>query len=81
MDKYKMLEKMRNNLNNTSFDYFVKVVTKFGFEKLKRKTSGSHNHKYRNAIINEKLNLHSKKGKAKSYQIKQFLNMVEEYNL
>jgi predicted RNA binding protein YcfA (HicA-like mRNA interferase family) len=65
MDKYKMLEKLRNNLNNTSFDYFVKVVKKFGFKKIKRKTSGSHHYKFKNDKVDDILNIQSKDGKAK----------------
>jgi hypothetical protein len=65
MDKYKLLEKLRNSPNNTDFDYFVKVVKKFGFEKIKRKKSGSHIHQYINRTVGSKLNLQSKDGKLK----------------
>jgi hypothetical protein len=37
---------LRHSPNNTDFDYFVKVVKKFGFEKIERKKSGSHSNKF-----------------------------------
>jgi hypothetical protein len=81
MDKYKLLEKLKNSPNNTDFDYFVKVVKKFGFEKIERKKSGSHHFKFENACVDEILNIQPKKGKAKPYQIKQFLDIVDSNNL
>ncbi len=81
MDKYKLLEKIKNNPHSTNFNDFVKCIEKFGFEKIQRKTSGSHHHKYFNDTINEILNIQPVKGKAKDYQIKQFVEIVEKFNL
>ena len=44
------------------------------------RTSGSH-HIFQHPDVDELLNLQNSKGKAKPYQIKQFLELVEMYNL
>jgi len=54
------------------------LVETYGF-KLKR-ISGSH-HIYAHPTIPELVNLQSVKGEAKPYQIRQFLSIVERYNL
>jgi hypothetical protein len=56
----------------------VALVEAFGFRRLR--TSGSH-HIFGRAGIHEQLNLQDVKGKAKPYQIRQFLAIVERYNL
>jgi hypothetical protein len=56
----------------------VTLVEAFGF-RLSR-TSGSH-HVFIHADIPELLNLQEVKGKAKPYQIGQFLRLVERYDL
>ncbi len=56
----------------------ITIVEAFGFQ-LSR-VNGSH-HIFENTTIGEQLNLQNKKGKAKPYQIKQFLQLVEQYNL
>ena len=63
---------------NIRFDEFVALVEAFGFA-LSR-TSGSH-HIFQHPDVDELLNLQNSKGKAKPYQIKQFLELVELYNL
>jgi hypothetical protein len=59
----------------------VKVVKKFGFKKIKRKTSGSHIHKFINNNINERLNIQPDNAKSKPYQLKQFIEVVKKYDL
>jgi hypothetical protein len=54
------------------------LVRAAGF-KLKR-ISGGH-HIYAHPLLIEQLNLQNVKGKAKAYQVKQFLDLVETYNL
>jgi len=54
------------------------VIEAFGF-KLSR-IAGSH-HIFTHAEINEIVNLQNAGGQAKSYQIKQFLKLVERYDL
>jgi hypothetical protein len=53
-------------------------VEAFGF-RLAR-VSGSH-HIFEHPRVAELVNLQSRKGKAKPYQIKPFLQLVEQYNL
>lgn len=76
--KQKLLRKLLNGSNNIAFNDMVTIVEAFGFQ-LSR-VSGSH-HIFENVSIAEQLNLQNKKGKAKPYQIKQFLQLVEQYNL
>jgi len=56
----------------------VTLVEAFGF-RLSR-TSGSH-HVFVHAEIDELVNLQEVQGKAKPYQINQFLRLVEKHNL
>ncbi|MCA9937676.1 MAG: type II toxin-antitoxin system HicA family toxin [Anaerolineales bacterium] len=60
------------------FTDFVGLVNAFGFE-LSR-THGSH-HIFTHPDIPEILNLQNSKGHVKPYQIRQFLQLVEQYNL
>jgi predicted RNA binding protein YcfA (HicA-like mRNA interferase family) len=76
--KQKLLRKLLTGSNNIAFNDMVAIVEAFGFQ-LSR-VNGSH-HIFENAAISEQLNLQNKKGKAKPYQIKQFLQLVEQYNL
>ena len=76
--KQKLLQKLLSGSNNVSFDDMVTLIQAFGF-KLSR-VNGSH-HIFENPAIGEQLNIQNKKGKAKPYQIKQFLQLVEQYNL
>ena len=56
----------------------IVLVEAFGF-RLSR-INGSH-HIFVHSQIPELVNLQEKKGKAKSYQVRQFLQLVEQYNL
>ena len=78
MNKKKLLKKVLTNSRNISFDEFRTLVEAFGFE-LDR-TSGSH-HIFKKQDVRELVNIQSVDGKAKPYQIKQFLMLVERYNL
>lgn len=63
---------------NVAFDDFRRLVEAFGFELVR--VSGSH-HAFAHADIAELLNLQPVGGEAKPYQIRQFLRLVERYNL
>ena len=78
MDKHKMLQKIYNNNKNVKFSDFILIVEAFGFFLMRSK--GSH-FIYKNSSINEWINLQTKDGEAKPYQIKQFLSLVEKYRL
>lgn len=66
------------DLRNVGFDEFCRLVEAFGFEL--RRVSGSH-HIYRHASVPRPLSLQPRGGEAKPYQIRQFLEIVEQYGL
>ena len=78
MNKKKLLSRIINNQKNVLFNDFITVVEAFGFNCARR--DGSHRI-YKNASVAELINLQDENGKAKPYQIKQFLYLVEKYKL
>ncbi|MEW5722855.1 MAG: type II toxin-antitoxin system HicA family toxin [Thermodesulfobacteriota bacterium] len=66
------------NLQNVPFGDFVHLMEGFGFKLLR--TKGSH-HIYGRPGVNELVNLQNVQGQAKPYQIRQFLRLVERYNI
>lgn len=78
MNKDKLFRKILSGSGNIRFEDLVTVVGAFGF-RLSR-VSGSH-HIFTHARIPGLLNLQERQGKAKEYQIRQFLALVEEYDL
>ncbi len=78
MNKKKFLQKILNNQKNINFNEFVTIVEAFGFSHAR--TDGSHNI-FKNIAVSEIINLQNVSGEAKPYQIKQFLALVEKYNL
>jgi len=78
MKKPKLLRKAVSGSKNLRFNEMTALVESFGF-RLAR-ISGSH-HIYSNPGIPELLNLQESEGMAKPYQVRQFLKLVERYNL
>jgi predicted RNA binding protein YcfA (HicA-like mRNA interferase family) len=78
MKPRKILEKLLGGSLNISFADMQRLVEAFGF-RLSR-VSGSH-YIYAHPDVRELVNLQNDRGKAKPYQIRQFLKLVEEYNL
>ena len=78
MDKNKLFKKILSGSGNIRFEDLVKVVKAFGF-RLSR-VNGSH-HIFTHEGIPKLLNLQDRAGKAKPYQIRQFLALIEEYDL
>jgi len=78
MNKRKLFKKILSGSNNIRFDDVVTVIESFGF-RLSR-VSGSH-HIFAHDNIPKLLNLQNRAGKAKPYQIRQFLALMEEYDL
>lgn len=78
VSKRKLLQRLLSGSRNIRFSDAVACVEAFGF-RLAR-VSGSH-HIFVHQEIPELVNLQNVKGKAKPYQIKQFLKLVERYNL
>ena len=76
--KQKLLKKILNNTKDVSFSDMVKIVEEFGFEI--GRISGSH-HIFSHSALSEIVNLQNVGGKAKSYQVKQFIALIEKYDL
>ncbi|PKM34758.1 MAG: hypothetical protein CVV06_19890 [Gammaproteobacteria bacterium HGW-Gammaproteobacteria-10] len=72
------LQKILLGTKNVRFSEAVALAEAFGFQ-LDR-VNGSH-HIFIHADIPELLNLQNVKGKAKPYQIKQMLQLIEAHNL
>jgi predicted RNA binding protein YcfA (HicA-like mRNA interferase family) len=77
-DKKKLLQKIISGSRNVSFREAVRLAEAFGF-RLDR-ISGSH-HIFVHPEIPELLNLQNVAGKAKPYQMKQLIKIVEKHNL
>jgi len=78
MKNRKLLKKILAGSRNIHFDEMVALVEAFGF-RLER-VNGSH-HIFVHPDVPKLINLQNVKGYAKPYQIRQFLRIVEEYNL
>jgi predicted RNA binding protein YcfA (HicA-like mRNA interferase family) len=74
----KILEKALTNPKDIRFSDFVKLIESFGFKFLR--TNGSH-HLYYRTDIREFMNIQEKHSKAKAYQVRQLLDLVERYDL
>ncbi len=78
MNRRKTLERLLTTQANVRFSDFVSVLEGFEFHLLRQ--SGSHRiytHRQTGVLIN----LQEVQGEAKPYQIRQFLKLVERYNL
>lgn len=79
MNRKKLLRRLAQGaLQNVAFDDMVNLVQGFGF--VLARTSGSH-HVFTHPSLPEIINLQNVGGQAKPYQIRQFLRLVERYNL
>jgi len=78
MKPRKVLEKILAGSRNVRFADVQGLVEVFGFTLTR--VSGSH-HIFTHPDVGELVNLQEVGGQAKPYQIRQFLKLVEEYNL
>jgi predicted RNA binding protein YcfA (HicA-like mRNA interferase family) len=78
MKPRKTLEKVLSGSKNIRFADMGALVEAFGFRMARRK--GSH-HIYSHPNVPELVNLQEADGEAKPYQIRQFMKLVEKYNL
>jgi predicted RNA binding protein YcfA (HicA-like mRNA interferase family) len=78
MNKRRLLQKALNSPQNMRFSEMIVLVEAFGF-RLSR-SSGSHRI-FTHPDLKELLNLQEVDGKAKPYQVRQFLRIVEKYDL
>lgn len=77
--KEKLLQRVQNNPNNVRFGDFCTLLEYFDF--VLQRTRGSH-HLYQHPDLDEVMNIQPKKdSKAKGYQVRQFLKLVEEHDL
>lgn len=74
----KLFDKVKNNPHDVRFNDMCKLAEHFGFTY--RGGKGSHRVYTRKGIY-EILNFQNVKGKAKPYQVRQFLKIIENYNL
>ena len=78
MNARRILEKILSNSKNIRFGDLATLAEAYGF-RLDR-TNGSH-HIFIHTGVREILNLQDVDGKAKPYQIRQLLKLVEMYSL
>ncbi len=78
MKKRKLLQRLLSGSRNIRFTEATSCAEAFGF-RLSR-ISGDH-HIYTHPEVPELLNLQDVGGKAKPYQVKQLLQIMERYNL
>ena len=79
MNRRKLLRRLSGGaLHNVSFDDLTSLAEGFGFRLVR--VSGSH-HIYSHDRVAELINLQDVGGEAKPYQIRQFLRLVERYDL
>jgi len=79
MKRRRLLKRIsEGQLKNIAFGDIISIVEGFGF-RLDR-VSGSH-HIFIHEAIPELVNLQEVRGEAKPYQIRQFMRLIERYNL
>jgi hypothetical protein len=74
----RLLAQAKAGSNNIAFSDIIALVEAHGFQ-LER-ISGSH-HIFAHPQMKEQLNLQEVGGKAKAYQVRQFLTLVDNYKL
>jgi hypothetical protein len=78
MNNRKRLARILASPANVRFADLVKLVEAFGFSLIR--VSASH-HIYGRTGVPDQINLQNVAGKAKPYQVRQFLKLIERYNL
>ncbi len=78
MNKRRLFEELKKDPKNVRFEKLCKTAEVFGF--VFRGGKGSHRI-YVHEGVEELLNFQYVKGKAKSYQVKQLIKVIEKYNL
>lgn len=76
--KQKLYQRLINSQKNVKFNDFVTVIIAFGFSF--NRIKGSH-HIYDHPDVPQSVSIQPDKSQAKAYQIRQFLRLVEKYNL
>lgn len=77
MNKKKLLAQIQNSSKNVRYGDFVTLIEAFEFRRKRGK--GSHEI-YGRQDIPEIVNIQNRNGYAKSYQVDEFLSLIEKYN-
>jgi hypothetical protein len=72
------LKKVLGKTENTRFGEMVALAEAYGFQLMR--INGSHRI-FKHPSMTELLNLQNYRGKAKAYQIRQFVDLLEKYGL
>lgn len=76
-----MVRKALGNPRNLRFSEFQTLIGCYGFQLRSRRGKGSH-HIYKSREIGESIAIQpNREGKAKSYQVEEFLAILRRYNL
>jgi len=78
MNKQKLLRRALAGSRNIRFGELVALIQAFGFHLARIR--GSH-HIFEHPEVQELVNIQNWKGKAKPYQVRQFVQLVEQYHL
>lgn len=78
MKKEKFFKRILISQNNVKFKEFIKIIEAFDFYLIR--VNGSH-HIFKHDGSSSLLNIQNVRGEVKPYQIKQFLFIIEKYNL
>jgi hypothetical protein len=78
IDKRHLLEELKANPRKIRFTRLCSIAEEFGFQT--RKGTGSHRVYYRDGV-REILDFQNESGRAKAYQVKQLIKIIERYNL
>ena len=78
MDKQRSFAEIKGNPRNIRFNKICNIAEAFGFRF--RGGKGSHRIYVKEGVV-ELLNFQNVNGKAKPYQVKQFIKIIEKYNL
>ncbi len=79
MNSEKLLRRLAQGaFRNVTFRDMVHLVEEFGFRLIR--VNGIH-HVFSHPIVPELVNLQEVGGEAKPYQIRQFLRLIERYNI
>ena len=78
MERELLIRRLSVSPHNLGFDEFISIIEDFGFRLIR--VRGSH-HMFRHPNIATLVNVQARKGRAKAYQVRDFVKLVERYNL
>lgn len=78
MGSRELLDELKANPKKIRFKRVCQIAEAYGFQT--RKGAGSHRVYYRDGV-REILNFQNEGGRAKAYQVRQFIKIIENYSL